>query len=79
MNVMTQKKSNTMKWQLFITIYFLTSCFLTAQVSDYTYGSKSVSSDNKYGQLITEMPFGAKLYRNHFINAQELLDTIKSL
>ena len=79
MNVMTPKKSNTMKWQLFITIYFLTSCFLAAQVSDYTYGSKSVSSDNKYGQLIMEMPFGAKLYRNHYIKAQELLDTIKSL
>jgi len=79
MNVVTPKKSNTMKCQLFITIYFLTSCYLTAQVTDYTYGSKAVSTDNKYGQLITEMPFGAKLYRNHYNKAHELLDTIKSL
>ena len=52
---------------------------LGAQVTDFTYGSKSVSSDNNYGQLIMEMPFGAKLYKNHYINAQELLDNIKSL
>jgi thiol-disulfide isomerase/thioredoxin len=76
---MTPKKSAVMKGKLLITIYFMTSYFLAAQVSDFTYGSKSVSSDNKYGQLIMEMPFGAKLYRNHYIKAQELLDNIKSV
>ena len=75
---MTPLKSTNIKGKFLITIYFLTSCFLAAQVSDYTYGSKSVSSDNKYGQLIMEMPFGAKLYKN-YIKAQELLDNIKSV
>jgi thiol-disulfide isomerase/thioredoxin len=68
-----------MKGKLFITIYFLTSSFLVAQVTDYTYGSQSVSSDNKYGQFIMEMPFGAILYRSPYIKALELLDNIKSM
>jgi len=69
-----------MKGKLLIIIYFVTSFFLTAQISDLTYDdSKSVISDSLYGQFITEMHFGAYLYKNHFVNAQELLDNIKSL
>ena len=63
--------------EFFITVYFFASYFVYAQVSDCTYNSKSVSSENNYGQLIMEMPLGAKLYKSDNINAQGLLDNIK--
>jgi thiol-disulfide isomerase/thioredoxin len=66
-----------MKGELLIIAFFLSSPLLLAQ---NTYDdSKSVASAKKYGELIMEMPFGAKLYNNHYINAQELLDNIKAL
>jgi thiol-disulfide isomerase/thioredoxin len=69
-----------MKGKILIIACFYTTSLLTAQVSDNTYDdSGSVASNKKYGELIMEMPFGAKLYQNHFINAQELLDRIKSI
>jgi thiol-disulfide isomerase/thioredoxin len=69
-----------MKGKLLIITFFFTSSLLPAQVSDNTYDdSRSVASGKKYGELILELPIGAKLYKNHFIKAQELLDNIKTL
>ena len=77
---MIPKNAGFRKGKLLMTIYFFTSSLLSAQVTNYTYDdSKSVISGNNYGQLIMEMPFGAKLYRNPYIKAQDLLDNLKNL
>lgn len=67
-----------MKWNSFIIIYLLTSGFLSAQLYEFTYSTNTDGSDNKYGKLIMETPFGARLYKNPYFTAQELLDNIKN-
>jgi len=68
-----------MKTKLLTILSILTSSILFAQVQDNTLGpSESVSSDTKFGQLIIEMPFGAKLYKANNTNAQEFLANIIS-
>jgi thiol-disulfide isomerase/thioredoxin len=68
-----------MKGGFIITIFFLTSFLVVSQVANTTYDEcKPDSPVQKYGQLIMETPFGAKLYHNHLIRAQDLLDSIKA-
>jgi thiol-disulfide isomerase/thioredoxin len=60
------------------TFFFMISSFLTAQVLSNTLGEfRSDSSELKLGQLIMEMPFGAKLFKN-YDNAQDLIDNLKN-
>ena len=68
-----------MKSKLFTILFILTSPILVAQVQNSTLDeAKSDSSNNKFGLLIMEMPFGAKLYNANKFKAQELIDNIKS-
>lgn len=67
-----------MKVGFLIFIYLINSFFLTAQVPNTTYEeSKPVVPVQKFGKLIMETPFGAKLFKNNLINASDLLDSIK--
>jgi thiol-disulfide isomerase/thioredoxin len=60
-------------------LYILTSSILSAQNQDNTLGSSETGNfDPKFGHLIMEMPFGAKLYKTNNTNAQEFLANIKS-
>jgi len=47
MNIMTSTKSTIMKGGIHIAIYFLTSSFLVAQVSDYTHSDSKSSANLK--------------------------------
>ena len=69
-----------MKWKFTLSVFLFTSSFVAGQVTNYTYDdSKEVIPGYQYGKFVMKMPFGAKLYENHFIKAQELLDNIKGL
>jgi outer membrane protein OmpA-like peptidoglycan-associated protein len=37
------------------------------------------TTDNKFGELIMKLPFGAKLYKNNLTDAQKVLDNFKRL
>jgi len=50
---------------------------LFAQEYNQSVNKNSDNSNVKFGQLITVLPFGAKLYKNCFANAQDLFDNIK--
>jgi thiol-disulfide isomerase/thioredoxin len=69
-----------MKGNLLIIAFLFSSSLLTGQVSDKTYDDPgSAAFKQSYGELIMKMPFGASLYKNHYIKAQELLDNIKTI